>query len=532
MKILVFTTDLPPVPGLATSGTALRTYGLAQGLKAHGHEVLLSPPRSAVESSQEKLDRVSLTPLAKQQFEEYAALAFDVSNQSDVVQQLRPDAILCGHWPAMTLTVKPSQALIIDLAGPHILERHYQGSGEHQDAVLGKLSVLAAADYFIVSGASQRLYFLSYLNRAAVQEPEKRIVQITMPLPPESPPHQREGEFPQLLFGGVFLPWQDPSPGLDAAVAALSQYDCGHLKMIGGAHPSYPIKGGVYEALFEKLAQHPRVSTSGMLPYEAFVSEMGKADVAVDLMRWNLERQLAVTIRSTTYLWAGVPVLYNDYADLADLIAQYDAGWTVDPSSETAIKAAFREIFSDQALVKQKSENASKLARECFSWDRAVEPLLALFRAKTDAARPQTDIYFDLPENAEIELSPDSPVEQHFITRLPGLQRIACRLATGGKPCEVPVRMQLLDKKDARVIAEKTFEPDSIHNNDWIALDTEPLADSAGKELTLRIETSSPSSTKLNLWALNSSPYPMCGLFAAGRKLPHHSLCFRTTCVQ
>ena len=50
MKILIFTTDLPPLKGYPTSGTALRTYNLGLGLRELGHEVIISPPKSALSS--------------------------------------------------------------------------------------------------------------------------------------------------------------------------------------------------------------------------------------------------------------------------------------------------------------------------------------------------------------------------------------------------------------------------------------------------------------------------------------------------
>ena len=48
MKFLIFTTDCPPIDNLPTSGTALRTFGIAQGLIANGHEIVLSPPKTAM----------------------------------------------------------------------------------------------------------------------------------------------------------------------------------------------------------------------------------------------------------------------------------------------------------------------------------------------------------------------------------------------------------------------------------------------------------------------------------------------------
>jgi hypothetical protein len=147
MKFLVFTTDLIPLAGLPTSGTALRTFGLIQGLRAHGHEVVVSVPHSAAEGFKKNTDVASLSEAVQAEFKALLDLSFDVSNQPGIVSSISPDAVICGHWPAMTLSRKPSQAVILDLAGPHMLERHYQGMPNQAGAVLGILSAMAHADY-------------------------------------------------------------------------------------------------------------------------------------------------------------------------------------------------------------------------------------------------------------------------------------------------------------------------------------------------------------------------------------------------
>ena len=358
MRILVFTTDLIPLPGVATSGTALRTWGIAQGLKAHGHEIVISVPRSALSGFNRTAASSDLPSETIAMLGELKRLAFDSSNQEEILATVNPDAIVCGHWPAMTLSQKPRQPLIIDLAGPHILERHYQKSDNQPGAIIAKLNAVASADSYIVSGPSQRLYFLSYLLRAGVDDAAGRIAEITMPLDPNLPDFPVRGlaaDSPRFVFGGVFLPWQDPSRALLGLSAELTARGRGMLRLIGGKHPNYDIDSALYRELFAELSKNSRVTTLPMLPYEKFISELGQSDVALDVMRWNLERQLAVTIRSTTYLWAGVPVIYNDFADLAGLVRNYDAGWTISPDDPSALKQVIEQIYSDPSVIAAKS---------------------------------------------------------------------------------------------------------------------------------------------------------------------------------
>ncbi len=535
MRILVFTTDVIPLRGLPTSGTAMRTWGMAKGLECHGHEVVFSVPKSALQGLERSTDLASLDADVRASIAALKALAFDPANQSQVVSEVAPDAILCGHWPAVMFQTKPSQPLIVDLAGPHLLERHYQGTPNHSAAVVGKLHALAKADSFIVSGPKQRLYFLSFLLRAGVPDAAQRISTITMPLPPPLPERAASSApaFPQWIFGGVFLPWQDPSWALEGLASQIEARGRGRLTLIGGSHPSYPIKSGVYEKLFRRLDRMNGVERKPMMPYEQFCRELQSADVAIDVMAWNLERELAITIRTTSFLWAGVPVVYNNYADLGALIERFDAGWTVAPGDDRRFAAITDEIFSSPETVLAKSRNATRLAREIFSWDRAVEPLLGRLLPHSREAARETDIILDFPDDAGLAVTADSPIEQRFLARLDGLSRIECRLATHGRSLRSPLVASVFrvgaDTRDLVVRAETA--PGQVRNNDWHVIELPPLGDSAGAEFILRLESSERDPAfAVCPWAVKGQPYPLLGIKRGGADLPHTSLCLRTTC--
>ncbi|MCB0358077.1 MAG: hypothetical protein KDD44_00520 [Bdellovibrionales bacterium] len=546
MKILVFTTDMPPLPGLPTSGTALRTWGLAQGLAAHGHSVELSPPKSAHEGLVRNCDRESLSPRLRAEIDELGSRAFDAGNQADIIASVRPDIILCGHWPALSLRTKPKQPVVVDLAGPHLLERHYQRMENQQGAIIAKLGVVATADYYIVSGPSQRLYFLSFLMRAGIRDAASRIAQITMPLDPRLPtPHPVPEEFPRFVFGGVFLPWQDPSAALRHLSEDLSKRDRGSLTLIGGKHPNYAIDEGPYAALFSELAKNPRVSVNPMQPYEQFVQMLTSSDVALDLMAWNLERELALTIRSTTYLWSGVPVIYNDYADLGRLITHYDAGWTVSPSDKNALSMVLDEIFSSPEVVRRKSAHAQQLARDIFAWDRAVQPLLELLNSPVAPRSHESDIIVDCPESADFLVSSGAPMDQYFVSRIPGLARVECKVTTHDAPARSAIRLRLfqVERADARrgrvglhslretPIAEQVIEPELVRNNEWLALEVPKQPDSAGRTYRLRLESVSPNAgDRVGAWTTHASPYPLLSFYHGEQFIEQGGMCLRTTC--
>ena len=519
MRFLIFTTDCPPLPGLPTSGTALRTFGIAKGLEANGHEVIISPPLSAMRAIKADVpDSVKLI------IEELKLNAFDSANQKEIVNKFNPDVIVCGHWPALSLNTKPSQIVVLDLAGPHMLERHYQKSPNQHGALLAKLTNLAQADFYIVSGEKQKYYFLSYLLRAGVENPETRIIKIPMALSPQMPAINNKASDPRFIFAGVFLPWQDPSAGLKQLVSEIEKRQKGSLKLIGGTHPNYNIKGGIYQTLFEELSKSSHVITKPMLAYDKFIEEISDGTVALDLMGWNLERELAVTIRTTTFLWSGLPVIYNNYSDLSELIKRYDAGWTVEPGQE--LSNAIEEIYSNPETIYKKSLNAQKLSKENFLW-----PLLNLVSGAEQFKIKEIDIIADYGQASEIKISKEQPLTQFFTCRVPGLNRIEFKLDS----TDTKIKASLYNlkegthswnKENSKVLIQKEIKVEQ--KSEWCTFDFTPIKNSAGEVYAFSIETEN----EIKPATSRGSYYPLMGLFAEGKNVSHTSLCFRTQCMR
>ena len=544
MKILVFTTDVPPIAGLPTSGTALRTDGFIRGLRACGHEVFVSVPRLALDACLRSSAVQNLSADGKQQLDDLRHLAFIPETQMDLIAEVVPDIVLCGHWPAVGMKLKPSQLLIVDLAGPHLLERHYQGAGEHQAATMGKLAACGSADYFIVSGPSQRLYFLSFLTRAGVENPTKRILTIPMPLSPQTPEreiqpqsHFFDGTYPRIIFGGVFLPWQDPSWALKAVGAELYRMETGILELIGGKHPHYDVDSGKYEELYSSLEHHPRVRVSPLLPYDEFQSRMSRADVALSLMDWNLERQLAVTIRSTTYLWSGLPLIYDDYSDISALLKKYDAGWCIRPGDEIALRECIEEIVRSPELVREKGKRATQLARECFSWDKAIAPLIDAMEFGKPQIGRTIDFWVHASERADLRLAKESSITQYFTARKPGLTSLEFRLALhGGLSEETTLEARLFEKteEDSSLnpalsveVASTGFSVSNVLDNEWIAFEFEPQQNSAGCTYCLQLTLAEGSAAPLNFWTTRDVTYPALSLYIDRVRLENEALCMR-----
>ena len=546
MRILAFLTDMPPLAGFPSSGTAVRTYGLCQGLRASGHEVIVCPPCDAVRGFEQSFAKHALFPTVKKEFGELKKRGFNPGNQAELIYRYAPDLVFCAHWPALMLQTKPRVPIVIDLAGPYLLERHYLGIKDHKGAVLAKLRVLSLADMFIVSGPSQADYFFSFMKRAGIHDAEARTCTITMPLSPELPRREiQDKNYPHFIFGGVFLPWQNPAWALLQLSEHLKATNRGQLSLIGGAHPNYPVNDARYEELFKSLSRNPLVRRKGMMPFDEFIAELVQANVAIDLMDWNLERQLAVTIRTTTYLWAGLPVIYNDYADLGALIAKYDAGWLVKPGAAEQLKNVIDEIQNKPELVLKKSTNARILANSEFVWDKAIKPLTGLLGGKPRGTYHETDVIIESREQDCFPLFGGRGVRQYFQCRVPNLKRVECLLNSRSRHIAAPVRLALsmvettaATSKPAVVsaaklipLASREFAPDELAAQEWFSLDFLAQSDSAGQFYCLELFSLDNGGDKDKLvspWVMKSHPYPMLDLFYAQQIVPHSSLCCRT----
>jgi glycosyltransferase involved in cell wall biosynthesis len=346
---------------MVTTGAGLRAWSLAQGLRTQGFDVVTAMPSSVLSES-------------AAQNPEIRSNCFERQNLTAFIQERNPDVLIVQHWGLMREIETVECPLAIDLAGPHLLERAYWGSESFESDLYEKLAALRRADFVICSGEFQRYYFLSFLALAGFLLEPHLLPVIPLSLSPELP-SKPKGEPDAFIYSGMFLPWQDPSKALTWLLEVFDDQQRGSLTFCGGMHPEGDVSGGAFQALLERLERHPRVTLKGLVPYDQLLAEYQNAGVAVDLMVRNLERELAFTTRTMVYLWCGLPVIYNYYSELSGYIRHYKAGWVLSPEDEAGFKSVVKEILSQPEEVRRRGQNAQRLVRENFTWDKTIEPL-------------------------------------------------------------------------------------------------------------------------------------------------------------
>jgi glycosyltransferase involved in cell wall biosynthesis len=295
-----------------------------------------------------------------------------------VVRRVQPDVVVFCHWPSVQIPTKLDVPTVLDFHGPHLLEREMQGYSQRGANIKEKIAAVRKADFFTCAGERQRHYFLSWLLAAGIEVSSDVIASIPVSLSPELPDRQPHGSEPTFVYGGVFLPWQDPFNALDVTLDTLAARGRGTLRFFGGRHPAYADQIGNlerFDALEIRLRNHPRVRVEGMVQHAELIEAYRHADVALDVMGRNPEREMAFTTRTVEYLWCGLPVIYQDYAELSDYIREYDAGWLVNPDDAAGIRRVVEQVLDEPAEIVRRRQNAQQLVRERLTWNRTIEPL-------------------------------------------------------------------------------------------------------------------------------------------------------------
>lgn len=367
-RVIVLTTEPPPLPGMATTGAGLRAWALAQGLRCAGHEdVTLMVAADAFSRREGKVPPVPAGCPRVQ--------AVPRRELSARIEAEHPDLVVAQHWGLLREAMPIACPLAVDLAGPHLLERRYWGSADPAADRREKLEALARADYVVCSGPAQRRYFIPFLLDAGFEPDAELCPVIPYSLSPDLPTPAADRDMAAFVFSGYFLPWQDPEQPLRMLLEEFDARGRGSLEFFGGMHPTLDVSRGRFEGLLDLLENHPRVHRHGVVSFDELVVTLRRCGVALDLLPRNLERELAFPSRTVMYLWAGIPVIHNRYDDLAPWIEEHKAGWTLEAGDGPELRRLVGRLLGHREDIERRSAAAIELVRRQFTWDKTIEPL-------------------------------------------------------------------------------------------------------------------------------------------------------------
>jgi len=375
MRVLLFSNDLMPFGNLPTSGGGLRCWQLKCGLESHGIEVICSMPSFTF------LVEKHLKELPEEQRE----LLWNWDTQDAILKKVKPDAVyFASNWDHYNLKTKPNCPLIIDLHGSRLIETAMWNERAPVDK---KITVLGLADCITCAGTWQRNYFNGWLVQVGrIPKDNQFIRQIPISLPPDMPIKEQPTET-SLVSGGGWFPWQNQSILIKLACEEIKNRNAGKIDIFGTPHgakavsPEEAVIRNVFDEIVELSKADSRIKVNGYVGRDDLIEIYRKSSVALEGMRFNIERELAFTTRTIEYLWCGLPVVYNNYSEISSHIEEYQAGWCVNPDNKNEIKNVLERIFDDKEEVNRRGLNAQRLVKDRFNWTKTIEPLVNFLNA-------------------------------------------------------------------------------------------------------------------------------------------------------
>jgi hypothetical protein len=378
-KVFILSNDVVPSLGMPVAAPGLRAFGLAEGLRANGVKVKTLVTRGFTDRQWLRFGRSVPHPTAP---------------HAEVVSARRLARYLETNAPAVAVLINSNQVdhlrpiqgvrYVLDFFAPKMLETLYQhGEGYPRDELAAlrrrKIRAIELADAFIVNGKKKLPYFLAWMLQADrdVRTLPVEVVNMCAPVSfsGEAGP---VGSGVRFAVAGYLQSWSTLGSWVKVVERQLERPGM-RLDLLlpwhwgGAAERSHESRADL-----DRLERNGSVTTNGPMTFSEFQAFLSKIDVSIDLFQHNLEREYAMVTRSVISLACGVPVIHPPFTEVSPMIAEYDAGWLIDPPDTKALEDVISGILDDPDLVRRKKENARALASEVLDPAVAVKPLLRI----------------------------------------------------------------------------------------------------------------------------------------------------------
>jgi len=375
-QVFVISNDIVPGLGMPVAAPGLRAFGLAEGLRANGVRMKMLVTRGFVERQWMRLGRSVLYPTA---------------HDTEIVGASSLARYLKAHAPAVAILINSNQVdhlrpiegvrYVLDFFAPKMLEELYHhGEGYPGEDLKRlrerKLRAIKLADAFICNGRKKVPYFLAWMLQADrdVRSVPLDVVSMCVPLSWSGEPGGDEGV--RLAVAGYLHSWSTLGNWVEVLERRLDRPGV-RLDLLvpwhWGAGRSHASRDDL-----DRISRHPSVTTHGTMNFSGFQRFLSTVDVTIDLFQHNLEREYAMVTRSVVSLACGVPVIHPPFTEVSPMIAEYDAGWLVDPLDSRTLGVVLDEIIEDPGAVRRKTKNARTLASAILDPAEAVKPLVKI----------------------------------------------------------------------------------------------------------------------------------------------------------
>ncbi len=365
-KVMILTHGLYPIPGYTVSGNGIRAWGLAMGLVHNGFDVVYSTPNDTVHPHNPRPEVI-------------LASYSDKAELHQIIKEQKPQVLIIGYWAYMHLMPPDIEIpLVMDLLAPWLLEAEFQEGYDMEVESIDYIKCLTQADYFLCCTQRQKAFHTAWLFMSGLGSKGNPLDVVPISANPDLPvrPSFNSDKKPVFLYGGVLWPWRTPEGWISKLLDILVADNCGKLQLITGKYPLHEASSSGSLHLPEGPEYARVLKQSDLLPYDEMEQYYLEADIGIELSERNSEREFSFSFRVIEYLRCGLPVICNDFLEVAQLIKEYDAGWVLDSDDDKAFDTIVRRIVSGKEDLAAKRANAQRLIKEKFNYYDTVDPLV------------------------------------------------------------------------------------------------------------------------------------------------------------
>jgi hypothetical protein len=355
-EIVIVANDVIPGMSLPVASPGLRAWGLAQGLRCHGHRVTVAVDARVV---QRAWGRRKIPPPRPR-----GTVLATPPAIGDLIRARKPRAVILTNARRFEeIGDTGDSALIYDFFAAKMLELRQDAWEEAHEASLAefrelKLEALKQSSAVIINGTKKQGYVDDWLKQAGCPNKPKAVV--NMPVEPYGPSSYTDGPV-HVVIAGYIHPWSHPGEWAEAVTPFVRSGSI-VLHLIVGAHWTGHRTPAHLPETFASLTALEGVRSHRVMEYGDFRRFLATCHLSLDLFERNPERELAFVTRTAVSLGGGLAVIHVPFTELSSMIEHRDAGWLLDSHDHERLTSALKAATEDRGTLARKQAGARRIA--------------------------------------------------------------------------------------------------------------------------------------------------------------------------